>query len=419
MERFRIRGPVALKGQVRAGGAKNTALPLMCAALLAQGTSVLRRVPRLRDTRTLVRVLETLGARCRWEGEDLHIDASELSSREAPYELVKTMRASITVLGPLIGRYPSARVSLPGGCAWGPRPVDLHLKGLERLGARIDLDHGYIKASWPERGRLQGAEVSFAISSVGATENVLMAAVLARGRTVLRNAAREPDVQVLAHGLVSMGARIEGIGSGTLTVDGVPELRPYDLEVPPDRIEVGTFLAAAPATGGQITVVDCIPEEQRALLEIFREGGLDFEVGEDFIRVDGSRPLNPVEVVTAPYPGFPTDMQAQFMVLMSIARGTSMITETIFENRFIHVSELKRMGADIQVSGNTAIVRGASRLSAAPVMATDLRASASLILAGLVAEGATQVNRVYHLDRGYQSIEKKFAALGAAIQRTG
>ncbi len=417
MERFVVEGPVALRGSVEPGGSKNTALPLMCAALLAEGVSELRNVPDLRDTRTLIRVLDTLGAKCERDGSTLRIDAREVPVREAPYELVKTMRASITVLGPLLARFGEARVSMPGGCAWGPRPVDLHLEGLERLSARIDLDHGYIDARWPEGGRLKGAEINFRISSVGATENVLMAAVLAKGKSVLRNSAREPDVTSLAEGLVGMGAKIEGVGTSTLVVEGVDALEPLNFDVPPDRIEVGTFLTAAPTTGGEITVTNCIPDHQSALLEVFRSGGLDMEVGEDFIHVDGRRPMNPVEVVTAPYPGFPTDMQAQVMAACARSAGVSTLTETIYLDRFTHVAELRRLGAKIRLDGNVAVVTGVEKLEGAPVMATDIRASSALVLAACAAEGVTTVSRIYHIDRGYERIEQRLAGLGARIVR--
>jgi UDP-N-acetylglucosamine 1-carboxyvinyltransferase len=417
MEQFLIEGPLALSGSVLPGGSKNTALPLMCAALLAPGVSVLRNVPDLRDTRTLIRVLDTLGAKCERDGQTLRIDATEVPVREAPYELVKTMRASITVLGPLLARFGEARVSMPGGCAWGPRPVDLHLEGLERLSARIDLDHGYIDARWPEGGRLKGSEMSFRISSVGATENILMAAVLAEGRSILHNAAREPDVTSLAEGLVGMGAKIEGIGSSTLVVDGVDALEPLNFDVPPDRIEVGTFLTAAPATGGEITVLNCIPDHQSSLLEVFRAGGLDMEVGDDFIRIDGRRPMNAVDVVTAPYPGFPTDMQAQVMAACARSAGVSTLTETIYLDRFTHVAELRRLGAKIRLDGNVAVVTGVEKLQGAEVMATDIRASSALVIAACAAEGLTTVSRIYHIDRGYERIEEKFAGLGASILR--
>ncbi len=418
MERFVIEGPVKLTGRVRAGGSKNTALPLLCAALLAPGESRLTNVPRLRDIRTMIRVLETLGARCVHDGHELSIDATDLPGREAPYELVKTMRASVYVLGPLLARFGEARVSLPGGCAWGPRPVDLHLMGMERLGARVDLEHGYIQASLPPGGQLKGAEISFKISSVGATANVMMAAVLAKGRSVLHNAAREPDVVALANGLVRMGAKISGQGTDAITIDGVEALSPLAMSVPSDRIEVGTFLAAAPITRGRVRVENCIPGEQVALLDLLRQGGLGVSAGDDWVEVDatGGR-LKGLEVITAPYPGFPTDMQAQIMAACAIADGVSTLTETIYLDRFTHVAELRRLGAQIRLDGNVAVVRGAERLSGAPVMATDLRASAALILAGCGAHGVTTLSRIYHIDRGYERIEEKLAALGARIRR--
>ena len=417
MERFVIEGPVRLEGSVRPGGSKNTALPLMCAALLAPGKSVLRNVPHLGDVRTMMRVLETLGARCEHVDQTLTIDASDIKSLEAPYELVKTMRASVYVLGPLLARFGEARVSLPGGCAWGPRPVDLHLMGMERLGAVIDLEHGYIHATAPAGAGLTGAEISFKISSVGATANVLMAAVLARGKSIFHNAAREPDVGALAEGLVRMGASIEGMGTGTLRIEGVDRLSPLDMEVPADRIEAGTFLVAAPMTGGVVRVEGCIPEHQVALLDLLRQGGLEIEQGEDWIKVDGRRRLKALEVITAPYPGFPTDMQAQVMAACAVADGVSIITETIYLDRFTHVAELRRLGGKIRLDGNVAVVTGVDRLQGAPVMATDLRASAALILAACNAEGISTLSRIYHIDRGYERIEEKLAALGAKIRR--
>ena len=417
MERFVIEGPVPLTGTVRAGGSKNSALPLICAALLGPGKSTLRNVPNLRDVRSMIRVLETLGADCTLDGHTLTIDATEVPGREAPYDLVKTMRASVYVLGPLLARFGEARVSLPGGCAWGPRPVDLHLMGMMRLGAEVELEHGYIHAKAPAGGRLKGDEIGFKISSVGATANVMMAAVLAEGTTVMHNAAREPDVVALAEGLLAMGARIEGHGTGTITIEGVEELAPLDFAVPSDRIEVGTFLAAAPITGGRVRVEACIPEQQHSLLELFREGGLGVELGEDWIEVDGSERMQAIEVVTAPFPGFPTDMQAQVMAACAVADGVSTVTETIYLDRFTHVAELRRLGGDIRLDGNVAVVRGSERLSGAPVMATDLRASAALILAACGAEGESTLSRIYHIDRGYEQIEAKLAVLGARIRR--
>jgi UDP-N-acetylglucosamine 1-carboxyvinyltransferase len=417
MERFIIEGPVKLEGKVWASGSKNTALPLICATLLAEGKSILRNVPRLRDTNTIIRVLETLGAVCEFDGNLLTIDATDIPCREAPYELVKTMRASIYVLGPLLGRFGDARVSEPGGCAWGPRPVDLHKMGMERLGATITLDHGYIDARAPKGGRLIGDEISFKISSVGATANVLMAAVLARGRTVLHNCAREPDVIYLIEGLIGMGARITGAGTSTLTVDGVDALAPLDTTIPPDRIEVGTFIAAAPITRGHIHIENCVPREQRALIELMRQGGLDIEHGDDWIEIDASMGMKHLEVITAPYPGFPTDLQAQLMAACSMADGVSTVTETIYLDRFTHVAELRRMGAKIRLDGNVAVVSGVSRLQGAPVMATDLRASAALILAACGADGETILSRIYHIDRGYERIEDRLSSLGARIVR--
>ena len=418
MEQFLINGPVRLEGEIQAGGSKNTALPLICASLLSAGTSELEGVPLLRDTRSMLRVLENLGARCSLGADHrLTVDASELGTLEAPYELVKTMRASIYVLGPLLGRFGRARVSLPGGCAWGPRPVDLHLMGMERLGAKVDLSHGYIETRAPAGGRLKGAEINFRISSVGATANVMMAAVLAKGRSVLGNAAREPDVVYLAEGLLRMGARIAGAGSGTIVIDGVDELAPLKMRIPPDRIEVGTFLVAAPITRGKVKVVDCVVSEQGALIELLRQGGVELEVGEDWISVDGSRGMKGLEVVTAPYPGFPTDMQAQIMAACAVADGVSIITETIYLDRFTHVAELRRLGARIRLDGNVAVVTGCDRLQGAPVMATDLRASAALILAACRAEGETSLSRIYHIDRGYERIEERLGALGANIRR--
>ncbi|MCP4547652.1 MAG: UDP-N-acetylglucosamine 1-carboxyvinyltransferase [bacterium] len=416
MERFVIEGPVTLSGSVRPSGSKNTALPLICAALLAPGKSVLRNVPRLRDTNTIVRLLETLGAECEFEGNTLHIDATDIPNREAPYDLVKTMRASIYVLGPLLGRFGDARVSEPGGCAWGPRPVDLHKMGMERLGAEIELDHGYIDAKAPG-GRLKGGEVNFKIVSVGATINVLMGAVLAEGTTVLRNVAREPDVVFVVDGLKKMGAKIEGAGTHTITIEGVEGLEPMNMAVPPDRIEVGTFLAAAPITRGRVRVEDCIPEHQYALIELLRQGGLEIEQGDDWIEVDGASGMRSIEAITAPFPGFPTDLQAQIMAACTMADGVSTVTETIYLDRFTHVAELRRMGAKVRLDGNVAVVTGVERLQGAPVMATDLRASAALILAACGAEGTTHLSRIYHIDRGYEKIEDRMCALGAVITR--
>lgn len=416
MDRILIRGGNRLSGTVPISGSKNAALPILFSSLLAAGASRYRRVPRLRDIDSTLGLLETLGVAVERRGAEVGLDASGLNRWEAPYDLVRKMRASVLVLGPLLARMGRARVSLPGGCAIGARPIDLHLKGMEALGAEIRLQHGYVTAN---AGRLRGAEFTFDRVTVTGTENVLMAAVLAEGRTVLRNAAREPEVVALAEVLNRMGARIDGAGSSEITVEGVAGLHPVEAEIIPDRIETGTYLAAAAVTGGRVEIRDCEPRHLGAVLDKLRRAGAEITVGERTITVCGPERLKSVDIQTQPYPGFPTDMQAQFMALMSVAEGVSVISETIFENRFIHVSELSRMGADIVISGDTATVRGVRRLSGAPVMASDLRASACLVLAGLVAENTTEIHRVYHLDRGYEALEAKFSALGAEIRRVG
>jgi UDP-N-acetylglucosamine 1-carboxyvinyltransferase len=371
-------------------------------------------VPKLRDIDSTLLLLSRLGARVDTSGGSLRIDAGGVACHEAPYDLVRKMRASVLVLGPLVARLKRARVSLPGGCAIGARPINLHLKGLAALGAEIALEHGYVTAS---AKRLKGAEIYFDIVTVTGTENIMMAAALAEGTTVLRNAAREPEVVALAEVLNRMGADIRGAGTPEIAIRGVDALRPVAAEIIPDRIETGTFLVAAALTGGQITITHCEPQHVGATLDKLREAGARIDVRDQSLTITGSERIASVDIETQPYPGFATDMQAQFMVLMSVAEGVSVISESIFENRFIHVSELRRMGADIRVSGNTATVRGVPRLSGAPVMATDLRASACLVLAGLVADPTTEVHRVYHLDRGYEALEEKFAALGADIRR--
>ena len=403
-----------LEGEVTISGAKNAALPILLSSLLTDGVSTYTNVPQLKDIETTLLLLEQLGAAVNVEGETVQVDADGLDRFEAPYDLVRKMRASVLVIGPLLARLSRARVSLPGGCAIGARPINIHLKGLSQMGAAVQLHHGYVEI---EADRLRGADIYLDMPTVTGTENLMMAACLAHGRTTLRNAAREPEIVALADTLIQMGADIRGAGTAVIKINGVSELRPASVAVIPDRIETGTFMVAAALTGGRVTLIDCEPEHLGALSDKLRQTGAQIDIQGKSLTVTGSGSITSTDVKTQPYPGFPTDMQAQFMVLMSIADGMSVITENIFENRFIHVSELRRMGADIQVSGNTAAVRGVSRLSGAPVMATDLRASASLILAGLVAEGETVVNRVYHLDRGYQQIEKKFAALGASIQR--
>ncbi len=414
MDKIIVEGGRALAGKVKISGAKNAALPMLISSLLAEGTSTFTNVPDLMDIESTSLLLAHLGAHVEAREDTIRIDAADLARFEAPYDLVRKMRASVLVLGPLVARLGKARVSLPGGCAIGARPINLHLKGLAALGASIELKHGYVEAS---AGRLTGADIYFDVVTVTGTENLMMAAALAKGTTVLRNAAREPEIEALADNLIKMGAEIEGAGTSTITINGVSALNPVVAAVIPDRIEAGTFMMAAVLTRGEVTLLDCEPDHVGALIDKLRLVGAEIDIDGKRIHVRGQDCITSVDIKTQPYPGFPTDMQAQFMVLMSVANGTSTISETIFENRFIHVSELRRMGADIQVSGNTAIVKGVSRLSAAQVMATDLRASASLILAGLVARGQTEVNRVYHLDRGYQSIEKKFSALNASIQR--
>jgi len=415
MDKIRIHGGRALKGKVSLSGAKNAALPIMAATLLTEGITTLTNLPRLRDIQTHKKLLSWLGVSLEevTPGE-LLLNTSQVKGWEAPYDLVKTMRASILVLGPLVARLGKARVSLPGGCAIGARPINLHLKGLEQMGARLELKHGYVEA---KARQLKGAEIVFDLPTVTGTENLMMAAALAKGKTTLANAAREPEVVDLADFLKRMGARIEGAGTDIITVEGVPSLHPATYRVMPDRIEAGTYLVAAGITGGEITLTDYDGSCLEALIMKLKETGVEFSQNKTGLTASGPRKPKSVSVTTRPYPGFPTDMQAQFMALMCVSQNTSIIQETIFENRFMHVSELRRMGADILVSGHQAVVKGVSRLNGAPVMATDLRASASLVLAGLRAEGVTEISRVYHLDRGYETLEKKLSALGAKIER--
>jgi UDP-N-acetylglucosamine 1-carboxyvinyltransferase len=418
MAAIRIDGGVPLQGEVWISGAKNAVLPILVASLLGDGVSRVSNVPHLQDVTTTMELLGRMGADLSVDDRlQIEIDPRSMNLFEAPYDLVKTMRASILVLGPLLARYGRAVVSLPGGCAIGSRPVDLHLHGLQAMGAQVEVRNGNIEA---RADRLQGARILMDTVTVTGTENLLMAATLARGTTVIENAAQEPEVVDLADFLVSMGARIEGAGSNTITVEGVDRLEGTDYSVLPDRIETGTYLVGGAMTGGRIRCTRTRPGHLDAVLDKLVEAGADISIGEDWIELDmrGRRPRS-VDITTAPYPGFPTDMQAQFMALNTIAEGTGLVTETIFENRFMHVQELQRLGADIQVKGNTAIVRGVPRLTGAPIMATDLRASASLVLAGLVAEGTTSVDRVYHIDRGYEIIEEKLGALGARIRRSG
>jgi UDP-N-acetylglucosamine 1-carboxyvinyltransferase len=419
MDRIRVRGGRPLEGQITIGGAKNAALPILAASLLTDEPLRLANVPDLADIESMARLLETLGVvvrRRESEPHRLELHAPALASTTAEYDLVRKMRASVLVLGPLLARTGEARVSLPGGCAIGPRPVDLHLKGLEEMGAQIELESGYIHASAP--AGLRGARIRLATPSVGATENLLMAAALARGETAIANAAREPEVVDLARCLSIMGAQIDGIGTGSLTVQGVSALSGADYRILPDRIELGTFALAAAITGGAVDLLGGRLELIGSLAEKLRETGVRLVEIEGGMRVEtnGAKPIG-VDVMTQPYPGFPTDLQAQFMALMCVADGAAMITETIFENRFMHVPELTRMGARITVHGGSALVRGVRQLTGAPVMATDLRASVSLILAGLAAEGETVINRVYHLDRGYERLVEKLNACGADVER--
>ena len=404
-----------MHGEIPVSGAKNAALPLMAACLLSGEPITLRNVPDLRDTRTFLSLLESFGVKWQKDGAVLVLDASAITNCEASYDLVKTMRASVLVLGPLLARLGMARVSLPGGCAIGARPINFHLQGLEKLGAHYELSQGYVDAKTV--GRLKGSTVCFDIPSVTGTENLLMAATLAEGVTVLKNAAREPEIGNLVDLLTSMGARIKGKGSDTLVVEGVQKLHGAEQEVIPDRIEAGTYLLAVGAVGGEVTVTQCNPQHLPSLLEKLRAAGLSIEEGNDRIHVARKVPLKSVDVKTMPYPGFATDLQAQIMALMTLSNGLSVIAETIFENRFMHVAELRRMGADIKVDGHSAIVTGTGRLSGAPVMATDLRASASLVVAALAAEGETHVSRVYHLDRGYDNLVGKLSDAGARIRR--
>ena len=419
MDKIVVEGGVPLRGTVKVSGAKNAALPIIAATLLAEGDHVVRNVPDLADVRTMGRLLAHMGCAFERSGDRVSVRVQvprALPLPEAPYDLVKTMRASVLVLGPLVARWGHARVSLPGGCAIGARPIDQHLKGLQALGASIELAHGYVEAKAPA-GRLRGATFTFDGVTVTGTENVMMAAALASGRTVLRNCAREPEVSDLAAALVRAGARIEGAGTAEIRIEGVPELRPLDHDVIPDRIEAGTFLVAGALPGNVVTVKGCVPADLAALVEKLRAVGADVTEVPGGMHVAGDGRPRPTDVLTAPHPGFPTDMQAQMMVLLCLAQGSSTITETVFENRFMHVQELIRLGADISVDGKIAVVNGVPALSGAPVMASDLRASAALLLAGLAAGGTTEVQRVYHLDRGYEHIEEKLAPLGARIRR--
>ena len=417
MDKIVIEGGDRLEGELSISGAKNAALPAIAATLLCPGRFVLSNVPRLRDIDTINSLLTSLGAEVKWEGENsLSIDTEKLNGMEAPYDLVRTMRASCLVLGPLIARVGEARISMPGGCAIGERPIDLHLKGFESLGAKILFDHGYVDAV--VNGGLHGARIAFDIVTVTGTANVMMAATAAKGTTILENSAREPEIVFLADMLNAMGARIEGAGTDKITITGGNELRPVEMKIIPDRIETGTFIAAAAINGGNLRLNGCNPAHLEAVTVKFIELGCRIVEGNGFMEVIGPKRVQPADVETSPYPAFPTDMQAQIMAALAVADGTSLITETVFENRFMHVAELRRMGAKIKHVHNNAFITGVKSLYGADVMATDLRASASLILAGLAANGRTEVRRVYHLDRGYQGIERKLKKVGAKISRT-
>jgi UDP-N-acetylglucosamine 1-carboxyvinyltransferase len=414
MDKFIIRGGKKLRGTVNVSGSKNAALALMPATILASGKYEFANTPELRDVATMSKLLQWMGVDVRRNSHGLSINTFRVNKFEAPYEHVKKMRASIYVLGPLVARYGQAKVSLPGGCAWGPRPVNLHIEGIRRLGAQIDLDSGYIVA---KARRLKAAKIAFDVSSVGATGNVMMAAVLAKGTSLIENAAMEPEIEALARFLVRMGGKIDGIGTNRLEIEGVDALHPADETMIPDRIEAGTFLIACAIAGGAITVKRCNPVHMTALLQKLEEAGAGLEVGKDSVEITAPRRIRPVDVATAIYPGFPTDMQAQWIALMTLAEGSCVVADSIYFDRFKHVPELIRLGADIRLIENTAVVTGVKKLTGAKVMSTDLRASASLILAGLASKGPTEVLRVYHIDRGYEAIEKKLQGVGADIKR--
>lgn len=415
MDKLIIEGARKLHGEIRISGAKNAALPLIAATLLTPGWHVIHNVPDLRDTRTILALLESLGAVWKRKGDALTINTETLNNLEASYDLVKTMRASILVLGPLVARMGKARVSLPGGCAIGARPIDFHLQGLTKMGARLDLKDGYVNAFVDNY--LSGAHIYFDVPSVTGTENILMASVLAKGITVIKNAAREPEVGNLVDMLIAMGADIEGKDTDRLIIHGVKSLKPAEVTTIPDRIETGTYLVAVGAAGGEATLTNCNPNHLPALTEKLRAAGLIIKESENSIFVSRPSKVQSIDIKTLPYPGFPTDLQAQLMVLMTVSNGLSVITETIFENRFMHVAELKRMGAEIKINGNSAIVKGIKQLKGAQVMATDLRASASLVVAGLAAKGVTEISRIYHLERGYEDMVGKLRALGARVHK--
>lgn len=417
LDSMSIEGGIRLKGEVAASGAKNAALPILFSTILAEGMHIFHRVPRLKDIESTAVLLKSLGCHASWDGDLFKVDVQSLTSFEAHYDLVRKMRASILCLGPMLARHGQAVVSLPGGCAIGTRPIDLHLEGMKALGAEIELKEGYVRA---HAKKLKGANFLFETVTVGGTENVMMAATLAEGRTTLENAAKEPEIVDLANYLNRMGARITGQGTSVITIEGVSRLKPAEHTIMPDRIEAGTLLIAGAMTKGDVTVRKCDPSHLDSLIAKMRESGFQIETGPDWMRVRGVDQWEAVDLTTAPHPLFPTDLQAQFMALMTVANGTSVISETVFENRFMHVQELVRLGADIVPKSRVAVVHGKPQegLTGAPVMATDLRASASLILAGLVAKGETQVSRIYHLDRGYENLELKLSSLGAKVRRS-
>ena len=413
MDKLVVNGGRELRGRVQISGAKNAVLPIMASSLLVDGVTVIKNVPNLRDTRTFIELLSILGAKCNFENSTLTIDATNINSIEAPYDLVKTMRASFYVMGPLLGRFGETKVSLPGGCAWGPRPVDYHLKGFESLGAKIDLKQGYILA---HSENLTGGSISFEIASVGATANILMAAVLANGKTSISNAAIEPHIVQLCDVLVEMGADISGIGTNELIIDGVEKLSPVEITVIPDMIEAGTFLMAG-AMLGEIELENVDPSHLTIVLEKLESAGCDISVATSSIGIKRSGMINPVDIITDVHPGFPTDLQAQWIALMSVANGKSVVTESIYLDRFSHIPELVRLGANISLEKNVATIQGQKKLIGAQVMSTDIRASASLVIAALIAEGRSDISRIYHIDRGYENIEQKFRMLGADIHR--
>ncbi len=414
MLKYKIQGPTKLKGEVTISGAKNSILALMAATLLARDEFVIHNVPVLRDIVTMQKVLEVIGAKVRREGSSLYIDTRGVNNYEAPYELVSQMRASIYVLGPLLARYGECKVSMPGGCAWGPRPINFHIDAMKKLGAEISVEFGFIQA---KASKLRGEHIIFDFVSVGATANTMMAATLAEGTTIIDNAASEPEIVDLVNFLRKMGAKIKGEGTRTIVVEGVENLHGVEYTAIPDRIEAGTFLVAGFMTGGDILVRNLIPEHLTSVIEKLEEAGAEMKIGKDYIRIKGEGNINPIKVITAPYPGFPTDMQAQFMAMLTIANGTSSITEGIYHDRFMHVLELMRLGANIELEKNVAIIHGVNKLTGAKLMASDLRASAALVLAGLVAEGETIVDRIYHIERGYEDFDKKLQNLGAIVEK--